>query len=343
MKKLFYTVIFLFCFVSATAQKTVTLDREHIPRLPVDTLPTDRNDIRLVTFTDNTFRFIPSEPDKFCDPDVYRNHWDTVSLFAYRDIELKNIAATTEIKLIDGIGQYHCPAKGRILSKYGPRGRRDHNGTDIKVEHGDPIYAAFDGIVRHSRWNGGGYGNLIIIRHPNGLETYYGHLSRRNISAGDFVRAGQVIGYGGRTGRAYGVHLHFEVRYCDQTFDPEHLINFETGNLRFQTFALEKRYFNIRSRAVEGIEADPDDIDMQNLLTQSEKSGESVSDTIMANIEKKEREEAARKEAKYHTIRSGDTLLAIARRHGTTVPEICRLNGISRDATLKIGKTLRIQ
>lgn len=343
MKKIFLLPLLTLAVFGAAAQKTVTLDKAHIPCLPKDTLPTDREDIRLVTFTDNTFRFIPADPEKFRDPAVYGNHWDTVNLFVYRDVELKSIASVTEIKLIDGIGQYHCPAKGRVISKYGPRGRRDHNGTDIKVEQGDPIYAAFDGIVRHSRWNGGGYGNLVIIRHPSGLETYYGHLSRRNVAAGDFVRAGQVIGYGGKTGRAYGTHLHFEVRYCDQTFDPEHLMNFETGTLRFQTFALEKSYFNIRSRAVEGIESDSDDIDMQNLLAQSERSGESVSDTIMASIEKKEREEAAKKEAKYHTIRSGDTLLAIARRHGTTVPEICKLNGISRDATLKVGKTLRIQ
>ncbi len=349
IKRLLIPAALLLIIAPAAAQtsKTVTLDRQNIPHIPIDTLPTDRADFKLVTFTDNTFKYVPADPVKFRDPAVYGRCWDTVNLFVYRSIELKDLPASVDIKLIDGVGQFHCPAKGQVISKYGPRGKRDHNGSDIKVEQGDPIYAAFDGIVRLSRWNSGGYGNMVIIRHPNGLETYYGHLSRRNVAAGDCVRAGQVIGYGGKTGRAYGTHLHFETRYCDQTFDPERLIDFPGGNLRFQTFALEKSYFNIRSRAVEGIEGSEDDIDMGNLLASAEKSGQSVSDTIMESIEKKEKEEA-RKEAertaaKYHTIRSGDTLLAIARRYGTTVPKICQLNGISREATLKIGKSLRIQ
>ena len=342
-------LVSLFFISNAAAQssRTVTLEKQNIPCIAIDTLPTDRADFRLVTFTDNTFKYVPADPVKFRDPAVYGRNWDTINLFVYRNIELKDLPASVDIKLINGVGQFHCPATGRVLSKYGPRGRRDHNGTDIKVEHGDPIYSAFDGIVRLSRWNSGGYGNLVIVRHPNGLETYYGHLSRRNCAAGDYVRAGQVIGYGGKTGRAYGVHLHFEARYCDQTFDPERLMDFEAGNLRFQTFALEKGYFSIRSRAVEGIEAGDDDIDMDNLLASAERSGQSVSDTIMESIEKKEKEEAAKAAekaaTKYHTIRSGDTLLAIARKYGTTVPKICQLNGISREATLKIGRSLRVQ
>lgn len=335
-------ILLLWVSFGASAQRTVTLGKDKIPRIAVDTLPTGR-DFLLVTFSDNTFKYVPVDPDAFRDPEVYGNHWDTVNLFVYRDIELKSLPACTEIKLISDIGQFHCPANGRVISKYGPRGRRDHSGTDVKVEHGDPVYAAFDGIVRLSRWHGGGYGNLVIIRHTNGLETYYGHLSRRNAAAGDFVRAGQVIGYGGSTGRAYGTHLHFETRWYDQTFDPEHIIDFEGGHLRFQTFALEKGYFNIRSRAFEGLDSESDDIDMQNLLAAAEQTGRSVSDTIIAGIDKKEKEEAATTAAKYHTIRSGDNLGRIAGRYGTTVSAICKLNGISRDVTLRIGKTLRVQ
>ncbi len=331
---------------ASQTSRTVTLEKQNIPHRVIDTLPTDRADFRLVTFTDNTFKYVPADPVRFRDPAVYGRCWDTVNLFVYRSIDLKDLPSCVDIKLIDGVGQFHCPAKGNVLSKYGPRGKRDHQGVDIKVEHGDPIYSAFDGIVRLSKWNSGGYGNLVIIRHPNGLETYYGHLSRLNVAAGDYIRAGQVVGYGGKTGRAYGTHLHFEARYCDQTFDPERLIDFESGNLRFQTFALDKSYFNINSRAVEGIENE-ENIDMGNLLASAEKSGQSVSDTIMESIEKKEKEEAARAAektaTKYHTIRSGDTLLAIARKYGTTVPKICQLNGISREATLKVGKNLKIQ
>ncbi len=350
--KIFHLSLFIFHLmllpVFAAAQTTsrqVTLEKQYIPHLPVDTLPTDRADFKLVTYTDNTFKFVPTDPVKFRDPAVYGRCWDTVNLFVYRSIELKDLPSCIDIKLIDGIGQYHCPAKGYVVSKYGPRGKRDHQGVDIKVEHGDPIYSAFDGIVRLSKWNSGGYGNLVIVRHPNGLETYYGHLSRRNVAAGDYVRAGQVVGYGGKTGRAYGVHLHFEARYCDQTFDPERLIDVASGNLRFQTFALEKSYFNNNSREIEGI--DEDSMDMGTLLASAERNGQSVSDTIMESIEKKEKEEAAKAAekaaVKYHTIRSGDTLLAIARKYGTTVPTICQLNGITRDTTLKLGKSLRVQ
>lgn len=344
MKKLFFSIVIsLFCFISAAAQKNVTLKTADIPCIPVDTLPTDRSDFMIVTYSDNTFRHIPVDPETFAPREIFGNHWDTVQLFAYKDIELKDLPDEKEFCLITDLGQFHCPAQGQVISKYGPRGRRNHNGTDIKVPHGDPVYAAFDGVVRHSRWNSGGFGNLIIIRHTNGLETYYGHLSRRNVRAGDCVRAGQVIGYAGNTGRSYGTHLHFETRYCDQTFDPERLMDFENGTLRFQTFVLEKRYFNIRSRAVEGIEDSSDDMDMPALLASAETNGKSVSDTIMSSIEKKDREEAEKKAAKYHTIRSGDNLGAIASRYSTTVTAICKLNGIAKTATLRVGKTLRVQ
>lgn len=336
------TILLGLASFGASAQKT-TLGKDKIPRIAVDTIPSGRGDFLLVTFTDNTFKYIPADEGAFRVPEIYGNHWDTTTLFVYRDVELKSMPACTEVKLISDIGQFHCPAKGRVISKYGPRGRRDHNGTDVKVEHGDPIYAAFDGVVRLSRWNSGGYGNLVIIRHTNGLETYYGHLSRRNVAAGECVKAGQVIGYGGSTGRSYGTHLHFETRWCDQTFDPEHIIDFEGGNLRFQTFALEKSYFNIRSRAFEGLESESDDIDMQNLLAAAERTGQSVSDTIIAGIDKKEKEAAAKKAEKYHTIRSGDNLGRIAGRYGTSVSALCKLNGISPNATLRIGKTLRVQ
>ena len=113
---------------------------------------------------------------------------------------------------------------------------------------GDPVYATFDGRVRISQYQNGGYGNLIIIRHDNGLETYYGHLSKRLVEPNDWVTAGQVIGYGGSTGRSTGPHLHFETRYKGQSFDAERLIDFATGTLRRETFLLKRSYFSIYSK-----------------------------------------------------------------------------------------------
>jgi murein DD-endopeptidase MepM/ murein hydrolase activator NlpD len=321
----------MFWLAGVAAQKTVTLAMKDIPRTPVDTLPTDRPEFRLVTFADNTFKYIPADSVAFRSVAAYESHWDTVSLFAYRDIALRDIADNTRVGLVSGEKQYCCPARGRVLSKYGPRGRRNHQGTDIKVEQGDPIYATFDGVVRFSRWNSGGFGNLVIIRHPNSLETYYGHLSRRNVKAGEIVKAGQVIGYGGRTGRATTTHLHFETRFFDQSFDPERIIEPESGQLRCDTLSLRKSYFSIHSRAVEGIEED------DNELAAADRTGRATSDTTMVAST------PAEPAKQYHKIQSGDTLLALARRYGTTVPEICRLNGIARNSILRIGKTLRVK
>lgn len=143
----------------------------------------------------------------------------------------------------------------------------------------------------------GGYGNLIVIRHDNGLETFYGHLSERIVHADEWVEAGQIIGYGGSTGRSTGPHLHFETRYCGQSFDPERLIDFQSGNLRRETFLLKKSYLDIHSNASQDFE----------------------DEEAEANDEK--RAEEARKalaSAQYHRIRSGDTLGGIAVHYGTT-------------------------
>ena len=209
--------------------------------------------------------------------------------------------------------------KGSIRSKYGIRHRRRHQGVDIPIKTGDPVYATFDGRVRISEYNRGGYGNLIIVRHDNGLETYYGHLSERLVQSGEWVEAGQIIGLGGSTGRSTGPHLHFETRYYGQAFDPERLIDFESGILRRQTFLLKKSFFDIRSNA-----------------------GQDFDDE--AEVEKADKKEAAERAAvTYHTIKSGDTLGALARRYGTTVSKLCSLNGIKSTTILRLGRKLRVR
>ncbi|MDR2891189.1 MAG: peptidoglycan DD-metalloendopeptidase family protein [Alistipes sp.] len=324
---------------SASAQRN-TLEIKDIPRLPIDTIATDRVDVRVVTFTDGTFRRIPADPADFRSTGVYDARWDTINLFAYRDVELSDLPSVIMLEVADSLGvKFRSPTVGRVLSKYGPRGRRGHNGIDIDVDHGQPIYSAFDGVVRVSRWNSGGFGNLVIIRHPSGLETYYAHLSRRAVVAGEWVAAGSVIGYGGKTGRASGLHLHFEVRYCDQTFDPSHLIDFATGRLKYYSFALQKDFFNIRSRAVEGIEAEVDSLPATNAAADPAATRlPAAADSLAAAARQKKAEEAV-----YHTIKSGDTLYGLALRNGTTTAAICRLNDITPTTTLRIGRRLRIR
>ena len=350
MKGLFLFTALISLALSASAQQ-VTLKKEDIPRIPTDTLPTDRGEVRIVVFSDGTFRYIPTNPWHFRSAPAYGSHWDTLNLFAYRTVRLDDLPARTGIEL-SGIHGFHVPVQGKVLSKYGPRGRRDHNGVDVRVDHGQPIFAAFDGIVRHSRWNSGGFGNIIIIRHPSGLETYYAHLSRRTVVADEWVRAGQVIGYGGRTGRATTNHLHFEIRYADQSFDPERLIDFERGKLLHRTYSLHKEYFNIRSRAVEGIEQDPllaSVSGVDSLSTTAPGADSLLAETAIPPADGTTTaapEVSAKPDPParvYHDIVSGDTLLALALHYGTSVASICDLNGIARTTTLRLGRRLRIK
>ena len=116
---------------------------------------------------------------------------------------------------------FHMPTPSRVItSNFRPRWGRQHRGLDIKVYIGDTIYAAFDGKVRIVKYEAKGYGNYVVIRHPNGLETYYAHLSKHLVRENQVVRAGQPIGLGGNTGRSTGSHLHFETRLCGVALNP---------------------------------------------------------------------------------------------------------------------------
>lgn len=117
----------------------------------------------------------------------------------------------------------------KVISKFGMRRGRMHSGTDIKVYAGDEIYAVADGKVRFAKYYGG-YGNIVIIRHKNGLETAYAHLSKINVDVNQEVEKGDCIGLGGRTGRATGTHLHFEIRVAGKPINPETVYDFANGN-----------------------------------------------------------------------------------------------------------------
>lgn len=147
--------------------------------------------------------------------------------------------------LIRDSADFCFPAKGVKSSPYGWRWHRGHHGVDIALRTGEPIYAAFGGTVRiASRM--GGYGNCVVIRHSNGLETLYGHLSKIHVHANQQVEAGEVIGLGGNTGNSTGPHLHFECRFLYQTFDPEWILDFKSQTLRTRRLHLDKSYFGIR-------------------------------------------------------------------------------------------------
>ncbi len=140
--------------------------------------------------------------------------------------EFKNLLlfADSEIKLPELVDEFHYPADGHLTSDYGLRNGRMHTGVDIKANRGDDIYAAFDGVVRFAKYYGG-YGNTVVIRHYNGLETVYSHATKLLVKVNQEVKAGDVIAKAGRTGRATGDHLHFEVRVVGQTIDPKLILD----------------------------------------------------------------------------------------------------------------------
>lgn len=215
------------------------------------------------------------------------------------------------------------PVEGEFLSPFGYRGRRVHSGVDIRLELGDPVSAAFDGVVRMSRYYSG-YGNCVVIRHYNGLETLYGHLSKSKVKVNQEVKAGDIIGLGGRTGRASCNHLHFETRFQGKAFNPKQLIDFNTFSLVSDTFTV--------TRATYG-------------LTRDYLPGTSTTELVADNSTDKKVKSKAKstKSKKYHTIKKGDTLSALSRKYGTSVKQICKLNGIKQGKTLQLGTKLRVR
>ena len=286
----------------------------------IDTLDSGNDAVKVVLYSNNTWKYVRNRAIPK-DSTIFVKYWDTKNILPYREVDMSKMPNSVVIDLLDSMTTYHCPYQGAVnpRGKYGPRRGRRHQGVDLPLKMGSPIYATFSGRVRIATYNRGGYGKLVIIRHDNGLETYYGHLSEILVEPEQWVEAGHVIGLGGSTGRSTGPHLHFETRYYGQAFDPERLIDFKAGTLCRETFLLKKSFFSIYSKA-----------------------GQDFEDEI-ANEEQDKREAAERAALRYHTIRNGDTLGHIARKYGTTVGNICRLNNMKSTAILRLGRKLRVR
>ena len=288
------------------------------PSDPIDTLDTVNEHVKVILFGDNTWRYYKT-PDYKALTGIFDEYWNNSDSNPYK-VALENLPYSWSIWLVDSLSQYHCPYHGEVYyrGKFGVRRGRRHQGVDIPLKTGEAVYAAFTGKVRVSKYLGG-YGNVVIIRQENGLETFYGHLSERKVREKDWVNAGEVIGLGGSTGRSTGPHLHFETRYQGFAFDPQWLIDFKTGDLRHRLFILKKKYFSPYSNYEQDFEDE------------------------FKNEEDDKREDAERAAMKFHTVKSGDTLGRIAINNGTTVSAICKLNGIKPDTVLKIGRKLRVR
>ena len=218
-------------------------------------------------------------------------HYNSAMPDSFR-IDLRNyVMPTSNTKITDIFG-------------YRPNRRRVHQGLDIKVQTGDTIYAAFDGKVRVTSYQRRGYGHYIVVRHNNGIETLYAHLSKKLVKVNQNVKAGDPIGLGGNTGRSSGSHLHFETILMGKSLDPALMFDFKNQSMTGEHYMYRK-------------------------------PGSKYIENGKVKI--------AGPEKKYHKVKSGDTIEKIARKYGVSQKRIFELNGLKSNSIIRPGQTLRYQ
>lgn len=171
---------------------------------------------------------------------IFNENWSSTKLYPYKKIDLSIMEDTLIFRF--KTSSFYCTPTDHLYSAFGPRRGRQHKGIDTDLNIGDTLRTVFDGKIRYANYVSG-FGNLVIIRHYNGLETYYAHQSKILVEPGDLLSAGDVIGLGGETGNALGPHLHFEIRYMDNAFDPEKVIDLENQRLKVTELQLTKKDF----------------------------------------------------------------------------------------------------
>jgi len=247
--------------------------------------------------------------DEIPADEIYGGVWSNTRVNAYGGVE--NIPDTFKVDL----SNFVMPNMGHVTSNFGKRRRRMHYGIDLKVQVGDTIYAAFDGKIRLCQFERRGYGNYVVMRHTNGLETVYGHLSKFLVNEEDVVKAGDPIALGGNTGRSTGSHLHLEFRFLGRPIDPNRIVDFDNKVCHRDTYTITPHTFNYMGTTSA----------VKYARTSSGTTNKYVSGQVA-----------------YHRIKSGDSLSKIAKKYGTSVASLCRLNKISEKTTLRLGQTLRI-
>ncbi len=219
------------------------------------------------------------------------------------------------------MGEFVFPFKGRILSPYGNRRRHHlHTGVDIKLQAGDTVRCAFNGVVRMAK-RFHGYGLMVVVQHPNGLETLYAHLSKFLVKPGEEVSAGTPLALGGRTGRATTTHLHFETRFLGEHFDPAYLISYSDFSLREDTLMA---YYRNGELAVFPKGSNSNQAELSS-------NPEVVKPAVQNKV------------SSYYVVKKGDTLYSIARKNRMALDDLYKLNGIKPGAVLSVGTKLWIK
>ncbi len=207
----------------------------------IDTVETANGPI--ILFKNNSWEYLQNEPVMASQEDdttgLFSNSWINDQIFAYLGAAKRDLVKDTTLLLTCSNRKFTLPVFGHLYRGF----MYTHKGLDIHLAKGDTVKAAFDGVVRYAKYNRGGFGNLVIIRHYNGLETYYAHLSKIKVLVNQVIKSGELLGYGGSTGRSRSPHLHFEVRYKDVPVDPLRLIDLDNQKLISNTLPVTRSVF----------------------------------------------------------------------------------------------------
>jgi len=293
----------------------------------LDTIETELG--KVVLYSNKTWSFLQiSTFDGIMNPRInqlmlaqdpsFRHPWSNDVCFTSRN-DMSKLKDTLWLCVNDESDQnFHMPAPGLVTSRYGPRNGRNHNGIDVDLETGDTVYATWSGKVRYAKYNDGGFGNLVIIRHSNGLETLYAHLSKFLVYPDQDIVAGEPIALGGNTGHSYGSHLHFEIRFYDAPMNPEEIIDFANKDLKNENLFVHKGLFRPGAKPSDYYEDHPAEVVQAPVVVRTP-------------------------QVRYYKVRPGDTLTEIAARNNTTVSQLCQLNGIKPTTVLQLGRSLRVK
>ena len=249
----------------------------------------------------------------------------------YKEWNNKYAHRATELpdSFLINLKHFCMPTTSKVItSNFGRRWGRMHKGIDVKVYIGDTIRSAFSGKVRIVKYEPNGYGNYVVIRHYNGLETIYGHMSKHLVKENQIVKAGEPIGLGGNTGRSTGSHLHFETRLCGVALNPALMFDFRNQDVTGDTYMFHRDTYeneSVLANKARGKSAGDDEAVAEE--TSSSKSRKQSS--------------ASSSDIRYHKVKRGETLSSIAKKRGTTIDKLCKLNHISKRMRIRPGQILR--
>ncbi|WP_104733762.1 M23 family metallopeptidase [Hanstruepera ponticola] len=254
--------------------------------------------------------------EKYTAFDITAENWDTEHVKIDYD---QKVSFPLQIAFNDS--SYVSPiSKDKVItSRYGWRWGRAHKGIDIDLITGDSLYAMFDGIVRFANYSSG-HGHTVVVRHYNGIETLYAHLSSYGVKANDSVKAGDFLGKGGRSGNARGSHLHLEMTYNGVHINPEYLLKFDENN-----------------------DVNASELWVTKKWTRPELHSSRRQSKLELLTTEEELEAYLERPTEVYVVRKGDTLSRISAKNNISITALCKTNHIRKNSTLRIGQKLVIE